>query len=68
MVQLGWIAFDNHYIVAAALHETLGDGTLRQQGIDGDDPALFDQSRQQVLEDRESYSPAAWCHRVSPRR
>jgi hypothetical protein len=36
---------------AAALHETLCDGTRRPHGLDGEDPALYHQSH--VREDRE---------------
>jgi hypothetical protein len=63
LMQLRLIAFDDYHIVAA-LHDTLCNGTLRQQGIDGDDPALYNQSLQHGLKDRELIRLV--CHGLLP--
>jgi hypothetical protein len=38
VLQLGLVPFDQHYIVAATLHDAFGNGALGEQGIHGDPP------------------------------
>jgi hypothetical protein len=49
--QLGWVSFDQHHLVPATVHDTLGDGALGKQGIHGEHPSLDDQGAQHVLQD-----------------
>jgi hypothetical protein len=47
------VNLDDHHIVAATGHEVSRDGTLREPGIDGEDPPLPAQLAQHVLQDRD---------------
>jgi hypothetical protein len=53
VVQLGFVALDEHDIVAPTLHHAVCDGALWEQGIHGNHPALQLQAVQHFFQNRD---------------
>jgi hypothetical protein len=51
LLQLGLVALHDHHIIPAAIHQALGDGALREQGVHGDHPPLQEKTAQDVFQD-----------------
>jgi len=51
LLQLGLVALDDHHVIAAAFHQCLGDGPLRERRIHRDDPSLQEETTQDICHD-----------------